>query len=275
MRYDWREKIFAPPGSKEYFREIDKRFLESSHHYLNWGNQPFDNLIPFANLYDKDVLEIGVGQGTHAQLIAPHCKSFVGIDLTSAATQMTLRRFEIFEEPGTIQQMDAEEMIFADGSFDFIWSWGVIHHSANTRRILEEMARVLRPGGTATVMVYHRSWWHFYVVGFLRGIFRNQRRKRRKFHDIAQAATDGSIARYYTRREWRETTTDLFHIEQIRIYGLKSELFPIPAGRVKAILERVVPDGISRFFTNRMRLGTFLVAEMRRTPQQPLQSCAG
>jgi ubiquinone/menaquinone biosynthesis C-methylase UbiE len=275
MRYDWREKISAPPGTKEYFQEIDKRLLNSSRHYLNWRRQPYDNLIPFENLNDKDVLEIGVGQGTHAQLIAPHCKSFIGIDLTSAATQMTLRRFEIIKISGIIQQMDAEEMTFADASFDFIWSWGVIHHSANTRHVLEEMARVLRPSGTAIVMVYHRSWWHFYVGGLLRGIFRRQLRKGRKFHDIAQAATDGSIARYYTRKEWCETTANLFHNERIRIYGLKSELLPIPAGRVKAILERIVPDAISRFFTNRMRLGTFLVAEMRRISQQPLRSCGG
>src|SRR5207249_5020281 len=124
--------------SKEYFREIDRRFLESARHYLDWRGQPFDDLIPFANLHDQDVLEIGVGQGTHAELIAPRCKSFTGIDLTSAATQMTSRRFEISGISGIIKQMDAEDMVFADSSFDFIWSWGVIHHSANTRRILEE-----------------------------------------------------------------------------------------------------------------------------------------
>ena len=34
-------------------------------------------------------------------------------------------------------------MEFADNSFDFIWSWGVIHHSADTQRVLREMHRVL------------------------------------------------------------------------------------------------------------------------------------
>jgi ubiquinone/menaquinone biosynthesis C-methylase UbiE len=55
--------------------------------------------------------------------------------------------------------LDAEQLALAEGSFVVFWSWGVIHHSANTRRILDEMHRVLRPGGSAVVMVYHRGFW--------------------------------------------------------------------------------------------------------------------
>ena len=62
---------------------------------------------------------------------------------------MTSRRLKLFNIPGKVLQMDAEDMNFADYSFDFIWSWGVIHHSADTRRVLQEMHRVLRRGGTA------------------------------------------------------------------------------------------------------------------------------
>src|SRR2546430_8739568 len=82
MRYDWRQAITFQEGTSEYFDEIDNRFLESARHYLPWGNQPFEQFIPYGELRNSDVLEIGVGQGTHAQLIAPHCKSFAGIDLT-------------------------------------------------------------------------------------------------------------------------------------------------------------------------------------------------
>src|SRR5205085_539710 len=109
------------------------------------------------DLYDKDVLEIGVGQGTHAQLLAPRCKSFTGIDLTTCAVEMTSERLKLFKIPGAVLEMDAEHMSFGDGSFDYIWSWGVIHHSADTNRVLKEMHRVLRPGGKCTVMIYYRS----------------------------------------------------------------------------------------------------------------------
>jgi len=266
MRYDWRDEIAAAPGTKEYFREIDDRFLTSARKYMPWRELPFEALIPFASLADKDVLEIGTGQGTHAQLIVPHCKSFTGIDLTAAASQMTARRLAAFNIPGKILQMDAENMEFPDNSFDYVWSWGVIHHSANTRRILEEMHRVLRPGGKATIMIYHRSWWRYYFNGSLQYVFRRQFREHAGFHAIAQGATDGAIARYYRPDEWRKIAKSFFDVDSFRVYGLKTEILPLPPGRLKAALERLIPDAVARLLTNRLRFGMFLVADMRKSP---------
>jgi ubiquinone/menaquinone biosynthesis C-methylase UbiE len=265
MRYDWREEIVAPPGSEAYFIEIDRRFLASARKYMPWAEVPFDGVIPFAELRNQDVLEIGVGQGTHAQLLAPRCKSFTGIDLTSHAAAMTARRLKLFKMPGRVLQMDAEAMDFADNSFDFIWSWGVIHHSADTRRVLQEMYRVLRPGGRSTIMVYYKSWWTFYVRGFLRGVFQWQFGKQASLHRVAQSATDGAIARYYTQRQWQETTKGLFETNSVQIYGLKNDLVPLPHGRLKQFLVDLVPDGVARFLMHRLRGGSFLVAHMRRS----------
>jgi ubiquinone/menaquinone biosynthesis C-methylase UbiE len=274
MRYDWRDEISAPPGTESYFREIDRRFLSSAHKYMPWRNVPFDEVIPFERLNDKDVLEIGVGQGTHAQLLAPRCKSFTGIDLTSHAIEMTSQRLKLFNIPGKVLQMDAEEMAFADNSFDFIWSWGVIHHSADTRRVLQEMHRVLRFGGSCAIMVYYKSWWHFYVGGFLRGVFQRQFNKQGNLHQVVQSATDGAIARIYTQREWQEATNGLFEIAAVKIYGLKGDVVPLPHGRLKQFLEDVVPDGVARLLTNRLRGGSFLVAHMRKTCSAPIAPAA-
>jgi 2-polyprenyl-3-methyl-5-hydroxy-6-metoxy-1,4-benzoquinol methylase len=132
MRYDWGDKIPAAEFTREFYEEIDKRFFFDSSRYMPRRERPFDEIIPFAELAGKEVLEIGVGNGSHAQLISPHCKSYTGIDLTEYAVKSTLRRFEVFKLKGVIRQMDAEKLDFPDGSFDFIWTWGVIHHSANT-----------------------------------------------------------------------------------------------------------------------------------------------
>ena len=264
MRYDWRDKITSPPGTQSYFMEIDRRFLSSVAKYMPWQHVPFEEVIQFADLSDKDVLEIGVGQGTHAQLLAPRCKSFTGIDLTSFAAEMTARRLKTFKIPGKVLQMDAEDMELDSNSFDFIWSWGVIHHSADTRRVLQEMHRVLRPGGTCAVMVYYKSWWSFYVCGILRGIFQRQFKKQGNLHRVAQSATDGAIARYYTRREWQQTCDGLFEIKSVQIYGLKSEVVPLPHGRLKQFLENLVPDGVARSLTHQLRGGSFLVAHMQK-----------
>ncbi|MBV8525858.1 MAG: class I SAM-dependent methyltransferase [Acetobacteraceae bacterium] len=264
MRYAWREPLTAPVGTKAYFEELDSRFLASVYKYMPWKNMPFEALIPFDELADKDVLEIGTGLGTHAQLLSPRCRSFTGIDLTETASVLTGQRLQLFGLPGRILRMDAEDMQFASGSFDYIWSWGVIHHSADTRRILAEMKRVLRPGRKATVMVYHRTWWAYYFSALLRGMFHGQLKTNRDLHKVAQAATDGAIARYYTPQEWREVSGGLFEVKSIRIYGLKAEVLPIPAGALKQLFERLIPDAFSRLLTNRLRLGSFLVARMRR-----------
>jgi ubiquinone/menaquinone biosynthesis C-methylase UbiE len=264
MRYDWREEIGADPGTEAYFREIDRRFFSSAAKYMPWRELPFDNIIPFDDLGSKDVLELGVGQGTHAQLIAPRCKSFTGIDLTSHAANMTSRRFRVFGTPGNVVQMDAEEMTFADGSFDYVWSWGVIHHSADTRRVLQEVHRVLRPSGVCTVMIYYRSWWSFYVCGFLRRTFQSQFRKQGNLHHVIQAATDGAIARHYLASEWTALAGQFFRVERITIYGQKSDILPLPRGMLKRSLESVIPDSFGRLLTNRMRMGAFLVATMRK-----------
>jgi SAM-dependent methyltransferase len=265
MRYDWREEVKEASGTKEYFEEIDRRFLTSVHKYLPSQKLPFDAMIPFNELGDKDVLEIGVGQGTHAQLIAPRCRSFTGIDLTRHAVEMTSRRFELYKLTGKILQMDAEMMELSDSSFDFIWSWGVIHHSADTRRVLKEMHRVLRPAGKCIVMIYHRSPWHYWIVsGLFKGLLLGSLRRKGSLHRVNQAFTDGAIARFYTPAEWHEVTNGLFKIKDIQICGQKTEIIPLPHGRFKSILEAIVPNAAARFFTNRLQLGSFLVARMEK-----------
>ncbi len=264
MRYDWKGEIPYEEFSKEFFAEIDRRFFSLAALYAPWKKIPFDVLIDFDSLKDKDVLEIGVGNGSHAQLLAAHAKSFVAIDLTDYAVRSTAARMRTFGLAATVRQMDAEQMLFPDDSFDFIWSWGSIHHSANTRKALEEMHRVLRPGGEALVMVYHRTFWEYYVQGALLALLSGQILKQAALHKSIQRRTDGAMARYYKRSEWDRLVSDLFLIRDVRIYGKKTELVPIPAGRLKDLLVRSIPNGVSRFVTNTCGWGSFLVSRLRK-----------
>ena len=267
MRYDWRGAIAHPAGTKDYFEEIDRRFFASSQPYMPYRQLPFEREIPYEKLAGLDVLEIGVGQGSHAGLIAPRAKSFTGIDLTEAAASATRQRLQLYGVANAkILQMDAEDMSFPDASFDYIWSWGVIHHSADTRRILEQMRRVLRPGGQANVMVYHRSAWIYLVCnGFLKGLVQGRMRGGGSLHNVAQAGTDGAIVRYYKPAEWRQLAGDLFRIDAFHVYGLKNDMVPLPPGRLKDRVEAMLPDALTRAFTNTLGWGSFLTVHMTRT----------
>ena len=263
MRYDWREGLTSTFGTKEFFAEIDKRFFSSVRRFLPCNGTPFDHLISFKKLASEDVLEIGVGYGSHAQLLAPRSRSYTGIDLTVEATEQTRARFALFDIPGKILQMDAEEMDFPDANFDFIWSWGVIHHSADTGRILKEMHRVLRPGGHCTIMVYYRSWWSYYLFAFLKALLEGKLPSRSRHWEARQESIDGAIARYYTCAEWKAFAGRYFDVETA-VYGMNIEVIPLPHGKAKQALERLLPDGLCRFLTHNLAMGSFLVAQMTK-----------
>ena len=151
-----------------------------------------------------------MGNGSHAQLLATYAKDFTGIDLTDYGVNSTSKRIEIFGlNNARILQMNAEELKFEDNSFDFIWSWGVVHHSANPRRILKEIHRVLKPGGTFKAMVYYRSFWSYYAFAILTGVFKGYFFQGDSLHEAAQKITDGAIARSYSRAEWRQDAAQL------------------------------------------------------------------
>jgi SAM-dependent methyltransferase len=261
MRYDWTEQIGYPEFTKEFYLEIDRRFFADAEVYLPSSRIPFDRILDFESLRDKDVLEIGVGNGSHAGLLASYARSFTGIDLTDYAIKSTSERMHCFGLNARILQMDAEHMEFEDNQFDFIWTWGVIHHSSDTHQVLSEMRRVLRPGGRAVVMVYHRSFWHWYVVnGLLRGVALGQIRKSGSLHGTVQRWTDGAIARYYTIPEWKNLVSEFFVVDDVKVYGSKAEIIPLPAGRAKQAIMSITPNKISRLLANNLRMGGFLVS---------------
>jgi len=265
MRYDWRASIAAAEYTDGWFREIDRRFFESARAYMPWTHTPFDALIPFADLRDKTVLEIGVGMGSHAQLLAGAAKRFVGIDLTQYATTATRRRLDAFRAPGLICRMDGECLGLRDASVDFVWSWGVIHHSSDTRRVLREIQRVLHPGGTAVIMVYHRSPWLWWLVTFgLLGLMRGRLFRTGSLNRILQESTDGALARYYTPGEWRALAGEFFDVQKVMIYGQAGDLVALPAGRIKEAILAALPHRVVRFFCNRLKIGSFLVSVLRR-----------
>lgn len=267
MRYDWKIKNSYDEGSVDFYNEIDRLFFSEIKAVMPYKKIPFDNIIPFNALKNKSVLEIGVGVGSTAALIAPYAKSYTGVDLTEYAFKMTSKRMKLSQNRSNynIIQMNAEELDFPDNSFDLVWSWGVIHHSANTKKILNEIHRVLKPGGSAKIMVYYRGWWNYYFVGFLiHGIIRGGFLKHKTLASVIQANTDGAIARYYSISSWKYTISELLTIKSVLISGNRADIFPIPAGAIKNLMINAAPNAIIRFFLSNFRMGSFLISELRK-----------
>jgi SAM-dependent methyltransferase len=114
---------------------------------------------PFADFpagISKDVLEIGVGMGAdHLEWAKALPRSLAGIDITDRAISFTADRLGLYGLSSDLRVADAENLPFPDESFDIVYSYGVLHHSPDTARAIQEVHRVLRPGGLAKIMIYH------------------------------------------------------------------------------------------------------------------------
>jgi ubiquinone/menaquinone biosynthesis C-methylase UbiE len=110
----------------------------------------------FDDWTDKKVLEIGVGLGADHQRFAEAHAELYGIDLTQRAIEHTRTRLWMLKLKSKLQVGDAECLPFPDDCFDLVYSWGVLHHSPNTAGAIAEVHRVLKCGGTAKIMIYHK-----------------------------------------------------------------------------------------------------------------------
>jgi SAM-dependent methyltransferase len=125
----------------------------------------------FSRWRGKRVLEIGVGLGADHQMLAKGGASLSGVDLTPRAIEHTRRRFQTLQLESDLRVADAEALPFGDGSFDLVYSWGVLHHSPNTQQAINEVYRILKPGGEARIMIYHRYSFVGYMLWLRYGLF--------------------------------------------------------------------------------------------------------
>ncbi|HEC91218.1 MAG TPA: class I SAM-dependent methyltransferase [Alphaproteobacteria bacterium] len=125
----------------------------------------------------KLVLEIGSGAGGHSALFAKYGAVIAGADITFDRARATQAKFDLMGDLAAgcqAMQSDAENLPFAENTFDIVYSNGVLHHTPDTKRAIDEALRVLKPGGRAAIMLYCKSSWHYWInmllcVGLLRG----------------------------------------------------------------------------------------------------------
>ncbi len=243
----------AEMGTPEFFELVE------AHRYAKEWHIP--EAADFSGARGFSVLEIGCGLGTDGAQFAKAGARYTGVDLTEAAIDLAQRRFEISGLAGTFQVADAENLGFADASFDRVYSHGVLHHTPDTARAISEIHRVLKPGGQATIMLYHRGSYNYLIgIRVLRragaGLLRSERgikivhrltgepieslREHARLpagkydaqvssDEFLSQSTDGAgnpLARVYSRREARELFKKFSRVE-LRAYFLNKRFIPL------------------------------------------------
>ncbi|MBI4538168.1 MAG: class I SAM-dependent methyltransferase [Gemmatimonadetes bacterium] len=148
-----------PPGTRRFFEQIAR---------YRYRAQPFmRELAGFERFAGQRLLEVGCGLGTDLRQFAAGGARVIGVDLSRRSVALAREHFRIFDSAGHFLQSDCEHLPFADACFDVVYSFGVLHHTPDTRAAIGECYRVLRPGGIFMVMLYHRRSWHVMVEPYL------------------------------------------------------------------------------------------------------------
>jgi len=150
-----------PRGTVAFYRSLDEHRYKVHPH--------LHSAVGFEKTRGLKVLEIGCGCGSEAERFVRAGAHYTAVDLTNAALCITRRRFQLANLEGQFVQGDAENLPFPDGSFDFVYSHGVLHHTPDTPLTIREVHRVLTPGGRAVIMLYYRDSFNYYVnLGIVR-----------------------------------------------------------------------------------------------------------
>ena len=220
------EGVQVPFGSIEFFDRVD-------HSFLDW-NRPLHSPAPFGKIFDyqkyqgKKVLEIGCGMGTMASLWAKSGADVTAVDLNPVAVETTRKRFDTFNLSGAVLRVDGKTLPFPDGHFDYVYSWGVLHHSPDLEKSLTEMFRVAKPNAGFGVMLYHRkSFLHWYMTEYIEG-FLHRENKFLSPLELASRYGDGhrEEGNPHTWPITRKEATEMFneHSQDVGIDTLGTEL---------------------------------------------------
>jgi SAM-dependent methyltransferase len=104
------------------------------------------------------VLEVACGAGAGLGLLAGAARSFCAVDYTQAVLQVAAAHYG---RRVPLAQADAQQLPFADGSFDLILCFEAIYYLPDYRRFLRECHRLLAPGGQVLISLSNPSWPDF------------------------------------------------------------------------------------------------------------------
>jgi ubiquinone/menaquinone biosynthesis C-methylase UbiE len=101
---------------------------------------------------DMVVLDVACGAAHAAEQAAPHVRQVVGVDLTPGLLDLGADRLRDAGITNVLlQEGNAAQLPFVDGSFDLVLCRGAMHHFADPGAAVAEMARVCKDGGRVVV----------------------------------------------------------------------------------------------------------------------------
>ena len=192
------------PKEKKHFSAINKKLIDSNPDFLKIVDKYKKKIT------GKIILDLGCGFGASTVILSKYAKKIFAIDLTFPAIKNAKRNLKIKKIKNvTLRQMDAENLNFKDNFFDFVFSWGVIHHSHNPTKILMNIKKKLKKDGSCFIMVYNLFSFRYIFLStyylFLKGyIFKGY-----NFTSICKKFTDGHYNKHYSIFEMKRILKEI------------------------------------------------------------------
>jgi len=220
IRNYWNERIHDleiarhPVGTKEFFQEL------AVYRYEKLDYLP--RIVDFAGYRGQKLLEIGCGVGLDLACFARGGASVTGVDLARVSIDLAKKNFAFNEAAGTLQVMNGECLEFANATFDVAYAHGVLQYTADVRKMIEEIRRVLKPRGEAILMVYNRYSW----LNFMSKLF-----------DVKLEHEDAPVLKTFSIPQFRKMLSGFSRVEII------PERFPVPT-RLHHGIKAAVYNGV-------------------------------
>ena len=193
-----------------FFRNIDRKIIK----WMPWAQKGYpllSSVVNYKELKDKKVLDIAVGTGWTTEQFVRAGARVHAIDLTPQAVELTKRRLSLYNiEAESVTVGDAQHIEYENEYFDFVLAFGCLMHMPNTQKAIDEIYRVLKPGGKMSAMMYHKHslhWWYYIYLskGILRGKLLKMSRQ-----ELSNRYTDGvyeggnQLTKFYSKKEIRK-----------------------------------------------------------------------